>query len=95
MVKMLKMTKVATSTNDAAIFQAIPVDKIEGVVTTADACIVHYKQNSFGSVKATITETGNGKAMGEAIMNLLGKGHLAVAEIDATFNGGVTTIAFT
>ena len=92
---MLKMTKVATGTNDAAIFQAIPVDKIEGIVTAADTCIVHYKQNSFGSVKATITLEGSGKVVGEALINLLGKGHMAVAEVDATFNGGVTTIAFT
>ena len=92
-MKFLKLVKVATGTNDANVMQVVNVDKIEVIVTTADTCVINYKNDAVtGAVKTTITETGNGKAIGDAVMNLLEKGHMTVYTIDATFNGGVTTI---
>ena len=93
-MKFLKLVKVTTGANDAAVMQVVNVDMIESVVTAADTCIINYKGagNVTGAVKTTITHAGGGKAIGDAVMNLLEKGHMTVYTIDATFNGGVTTI---
>tara|TARA_R100000541_G_scaffold13936_3_gene23300 strand:+ start:5475 stop:5765 length:291 start_codon:yes stop_codon:yes gene_type:complete len=93
-MKFLKLIKVTTGTNDDAVMQVVNVDMIENIVTAANTCIINYKGagNVSGAVKTTITETGKGKAIGDAVMNLLEKGHMHQATIDATFNGGVTTI---
>lgn len=92
-MKFLKLVKVASGVNDAAVMQVVNVNMIESVVTTANTCIVNYKGTAVtGAVKTTITLDGSGKAIGDAVMNLLEKGHMTVYTIDATFNGGVTTI---
>ena len=93
-MKFLKLVKVATGTNDANVMQVVNVDMIESVVTAADTCQINYKGagNVSGAVKTVITHTGGGKAIGDAVMNLLEKGHMTVYTIDATFNGGITTI---
>ena len=93
-MKFLKLVKVTTSSNDDNIMQVVNVDMIESVVTAANTCIINYKGAGAvsGAVKTTITEAGKGKAIGDAVMNLLEKGHMTVYTIDASFNGGVTTI---
>ena len=93
-MKYLKIVKVASSVNDAAVMQIINVDTIESVVTAADTCIINYKGAGApsGAVKTTLTTTGKGKAFGDAVMNLLGQGHMKIATIDTTFAGGCTTI---
>ncbi len=93
-MKFLKLVKVATGTNNADVMQVVNVNMIESVVTAADTCIINYKGAGAvaGAVKTTITHTGAGKAIGDAVMNLLEKGHMTVYTIDASFNGGVTTI---
>jgi len=92
-MKFLKLVKVTTGTNDTDVMQVVNVDKIEVIVTTADTCVINYKGDAVtGAVKTTITHTGAGKAIGDAVMNLLEKGHMTVYTIDASFAGGVTTI---
>jgi hypothetical protein len=92
-MKFLKLVKVATGTNDANVMQVVNVDMIEVIVTTTDTCVINYKGDAVtGAVKTTITLAGSGKAIGDAVMNLLEKGHMTVYTIDASFAGGVTTI---
>jgi len=93
-MKYLKIVKVATGTNDANVMQVVNVDMIESIVTAADTCQINYKGAGApaGAVKTIITHSTAGKAIGDAVMNLIGKGHMHQGVIDATFAGGVTTI---
>jgi hypothetical protein len=99
-MKYLKIVKVTSSgspsvaANDADIMQVVNVGMIESIVTAANTCIINYKGAGAvaGAVKTTITEAGKGKAIGDAVMNLIGKGHMHQGVIDKDFAGGVTTI---
>tara|TARA_R100001463_G_scaffold5526_3_gene18720 strand:+ start:161 stop:448 length:288 start_codon:yes stop_codon:yes gene_type:complete len=92
-MKFLKLVKVTSSANDDNVMQVVNVDKIEVIVTTGDTCVINYKGDGVtGAVKTTITSAGRGKAVGDALMNLLEKGHMTVYTVDASFAGGVTTI---
>ena len=94
-MKYLKIVKVTTGTNDAAVMQVVNCDLVESIVTAANTCQINYKGAGApaGAVKTVITHTGSGKAIGDAVMSLLGKGHMHQGTVDVNIiPGGVTTI---